>query len=87
MTGSPRAPGRAAAWRRALLLGAAIGAAAGALFALAVVSLADCAGPRCGYERVVGVLGHAAAGGAAGLLVGALLRLGADAFARGAGRR
>ena len=51
-------------------IGAAIGATLGALFAFAVISFADCAGPSCSYERMVGVLGHALAGALAGALLG-----------------
>lgn len=63
---------------RAMLIGAGSGAAAGALFALAVISLADCAGPSCTYERVIGVAGHAAGGA----LLGAALGLVAAAIGR-----
>ena len=55
---------------RHLLIGSGIGAAAGTLFALAVVSIADCNGPNCPEERVVGVAGHALAGAAVGALAG-----------------
>jgi hypothetical protein len=47
-----------------------IGFALGALFGLAVVLFADCAHPGCSYERVIGVAGHAAGGGAIGALAG-----------------
>ena len=61
------------------LAGLTIGMALGGLFGLAVVSFADCAGPDCTYQRVVGVVGHAAGAGVAtataGLLVQALVRL------------
>ena len=58
--------------RTPVLGGLAIGAALGGLFGLAVVSFADCAGPDCTYQRVVGVFGHAAGVGAAGALAGLL---------------
>ena len=61
--------------KRILLIGAASGAVLGALFALAVISFADCAGPNCASERVTGILGHAAAGAAAGLLLASLVGL------------
>jgi hypothetical protein len=57
---------------RSLELGALIGAALGFLFALAVVSFADCAGPHCAGERVVGLAGHAAGGAVIGAACGAL---------------
>lgn len=69
-------------WKRYLLLPAALGALLASLFALAVVSFADCAGPGCAQERVLGVAGHALAGALSGLLLGGivflLLRLIAD---------
>jgi len=61
------------------LAGLTIGVALGGLFGLAVVSFADCAGPDCTHQRLVGVLAHAAgvgvAGATAGLLVHTLVRL------------
>lgn len=60
---------------RHLLVGSGIGAAAGAAFGLAVVSLADCGGPNCSEERVVGVAGHALAGAVVGALVGGVAYL------------
>jgi hypothetical protein len=61
------------------LAGLTIGVALGGLFGLAVVSFADCAGPDCTYQRVVGVFAHAVgvgvAGATAGLLVHILVRL------------
>ena len=48
------------------LTGLTTGTALGGLFGLAVVSFADCAGPDCTYQRIVGVVGHAAGGGVAG---------------------
>jgi hypothetical protein len=61
------------------LTGLTIGIALGGLFGLAVVSFADCAGPDCTYQRVVGVVAHAAGAGVvgatAGLLVLTLVRL------------
>jgi hypothetical protein len=68
-----RAPRSAAA--RFLLRGAAVGATLGTLFAAAVVSFADCAGPNCDAERVIGLLGHAAGGALAGALLGLLALL------------
>ena len=59
--------------RRVATIGAIVGSIAGALFGLAVVSFADCAGSNCSAERVVGVAGHAAGGAASGLLLGLLL--------------
>jgi hypothetical protein len=47
---------------RCWLVGAFAGALAGLLFALAVISFADCAGPNCTEERVVGVIGHVLGG-------------------------
>ena len=64
-----------ASLRRHLVLGSWIGALAGAAFALAVVSLADCGGPGCTREAVIGVAGHALAGAAMGAVAGALTRL------------
>lgn len=65
--------------RTAGLAGLTIGAVLGGLFGLAVVSFADCAGPHCTYQRVVGVITHAAGvgvlGATAGLLVHSLVRL------------
>jgi hypothetical protein len=65
--------------RRPILAGLTVGSVLGGLFGLAVVSFADCSGPDCTYQRVVGVVAHAAgagvAGGAAGLLVHAVVRL------------
>lgn len=76
----------AAAMRRgrATLIGAGSGAAVGALFALAVISLADCAGPNCAYERVIGVGGHAAGGAILGALLG-LAVAGAARLLKGGG--
>ncbi len=54
-------------WMR---IGAWAGRIPATLFALAVVSFADCSGPDCASERVLGVLGHAAGGAAVGALVG-----------------
>ena len=70
--------------KRILLVGAIGGALLGTLFALAVVSFADCAGPNCGSERVIGVLGHAAAGAAMGLLLGGIANLALHVARRGA---
>lgn len=58
--------------RRLTLAGMTIGIVLGGLFGLAVVSFADCAGPDCMYQRVVGVLGHAAGAGVAGATAGLL---------------
>ena len=58
--------------RTAGFAGLAIGLVLGGLFGLAVVSFADCAGPDCTYQRVVGVLAHAAGVGVAGALAGLL---------------
>jgi len=62
----------AASLRRWTRIGAVCGGIAGTLFALAVVSFADCSGPHCNRERVTGVLLHLLAGigvgGAVGLL-------------------
>jgi hypothetical protein len=60
---------------RLVAAGATVFAVLGGLFALLVVSFADCAGPSCGRERVVGVLGHAAAGLVLGALLGAVVAL------------
>jgi hypothetical protein len=59
--------------RTAGFAGLAIGLALGGLFGLAVVSFADCAGPDCTYQRVVGVLAHAAGVGVAGAIAGLLV--------------
>ena len=58
--------------KRFATIGALLGGLLGTAFALAVVSFADCAGPACGRERVLGVLLHAALGSGAGTLLGAL---------------
>ena len=58
---------------RAAGIGAVAGAALGTLFAIAVVSFADCAGPSCSSERVVGIIGHALGGGLVGALAGVLI--------------
>ena len=58
--------------KRRAALGALLGALLGTAFGIAGVSFADCAGPACGRERVLGVLLHAALGGGAGALLGAL---------------
>jgi hypothetical protein len=62
-----------------VVAGLTIGLALGGLFGLAVVSFADCSGPGCTYQRVIGVIAHAAGVGAlgaiAGLLVQAVVRL------------
>jgi hypothetical protein len=42
----------------------------GAAFGLAVVLFADCAGPTCARERVMGVALHAAIGAGIGLVLG-----------------
>lgn len=60
---------------RHLLVGSGVGAAVGTAFALAVFSLADCGGPDCSGERVIGVTGHALAGAALGALVGGVTYL------------
>ena len=52
--------------------GALIGGAAGTLFAVAVVCFADCAGPDCNRERMLGILLHLAAGLAIGAVIGLL---------------
>ena len=59
--------------RSYLTAGAVAGALVGALFALGVIALADCAGPTCLRERVLGVAGHAVSGAAVGGLLGALI--------------
>jgi hypothetical protein len=55
---------------RWLKIGLIVGAGAGTLFGLAVVCFADCEGPHCTKERIVGVLAHAGLGGAGGLALG-----------------
>ena len=45
----------------------------GAAFGLAVVLFADCAGPTCARERVLGVAMHAAIGAGVGLVLGGVL--------------
>ena len=58
--------------KRFATIGALLGGLLGTAFALAVVSFADCAGPACGRERVLGVLLYAALGSGAGTLLGVL---------------
>jgi hypothetical protein len=53
-----------------MLIGVWIGGASATLFALAVVSFADCSGPDCARERVLGVLAHAVGGASGGALLG-----------------
>jgi hypothetical protein len=65
-----------------LVTGGAIGAVAGALLGLAVVSFADCSSSTCNQERVVGVLGTTAAGAGVGALGGALVYLVRSAAAK-----
>ena len=64
---------------RGILAGLTIGVVLGGLFGLAVVSFADCIGPGCMYQRVFGVVAHAAGvgviGAAGGLLVQTLVGL------------
>jgi hypothetical protein len=57
------------------LAGLTIGVALGGLFGLAVVSFADCAGPDCTYQRVVGVFAHAVGVGVASATASLLVRL------------
>jgi hypothetical protein len=52
--------------RRLIVAGLTIGVVLGGLFGLAVVSFADCAGPDCLYQRMVGVSAHAVGVGVAG---------------------
>jgi ABC-type Fe3+-siderophore transport system permease subunit len=47
----------------------------GAAFGLAVVLFADCAGPTCARERVLGVAMHAAIGLGLGLVLGGVFML------------
>ena len=47
----------------------------GAAFGLAVVLFADCAGPTCARERVLGVAMHAAIGAAFGVVLGGAIAL------------
>ena len=67
--------GAAPSLSRHLGVGAGIGAVAGAVFGLWVISIADCGGPNCTTERVVGVAGNALGGAAIGALVGGVLYL------------
>jgi hypothetical protein len=60
---------------RHLRIGAAAGGVAGALFGLWVISIADCGGPGCTGERVIGVAGNALDGAAVGALIGGLVYL------------
>lgn len=60
---------------RHLWTGAGVGAAAGAAFGLWVISIADCGGPNCTTERVVGVAGNALGGAAIGALIGGMVYL------------
>ena len=68
---------------RHIRIGAVAGGTVGIAFALAIVSFADCAGPGCGRERVLGVALHAVlgilAGAVVGLVVGAVRRWAARA--------
>jgi hypothetical protein len=59
-----------------LAVGALCGAAVGAAFALAVISMADCAGADCTWERINGLLGHAVLGSAIGACLGGIVFLG-----------
>lgn len=61
--------------RRHLKIGAVIGAVLGFAFGTAVVALADCSGPHCFGERVMGVVGHGLAGAVAGALAGGAVHL------------
>ena len=65
-----REPARRGRWL--LLAGTVVGALAGLLFSLAVVSFADCAGPDCAGERAVGVIGHVLGGALLGEAVWAV---------------
>lgn len=67
--------------RRWVKIGLIVGASAGALFALAVIAFADCEGPHCTKERIVGLVAHAGLGG----LGGSLLGLAAGAMRRAIG--
>lgn len=58
---------------RHVVLGAGIGALAGAALGLWVISIADCGGPGCTAERVLGVAGNALGGAAIGALIGAVV--------------
>ncbi len=55
---------------KSVRVGAAVGAAAGALFGLAVVLFGDCEGPDCVRQRIVGVLAHVALGVPVGAALG-----------------
>lgn len=71
-----RAQARAArSLSRHVVLGAGIGAAAGVALGLWVISIADCGGPDCTAERVLGVAGNALGGAAIGALLGAAVYL------------
>lgn len=72
---APAAAFAAPSASRHLLVGAGIGAVAGAAFGLAVVSFADCGGPDCSGERVLGVASLTLGGAAIGALVGGLVYL------------
>lgn len=60
---------------RSARTGAWIGAAAGTVFALWVISIADCSGGHCTGERVIGVALNAAGGAVIGAGIGALVHL------------
>jgi len=60
---------------RFIRAGAICGAIFGTLFGLAVVLFADCSGPDCTKERVLGVLMHAGIGLGAGAVLGLVLGL------------
>lgn len=64
-----RPPGRGS---RFVLAGTVAGGLIGLLFALAVISFADCAGPGCTGERITGVLGHVLGGAVLGAAFGAV---------------
>jgi hypothetical protein len=63
-------------------IGAVIGGVAGGLFAVAVVSFADCSGPHCNRERVLGVLLHLGLGMGIGAAVALLAALGRSGLRR-----
>lgn len=71
----PAQAGAALSLSRHVVLGAGIGATAGAALGLWVISIADCGGSGCTAERVLGVAGNALGGAAIGALLGAAVYL------------
>lgn len=71
----PIRAGTAPSLSRHLRVGAGIGGAVGAAFGLWVITIADCGGPNCTTERVLGVASNAVGGAAIGALIGGAVYL------------